>query len=320
MIITDQDPAMTKAITEALPHTFHRFCSWHILNKFSKKLDGLKYQKYYQIFHSCICNSNSAEEFDSRWTEIIENNGLSDNTWLESIYKIRSSWIPTLVNHCFSARMSTSQRVDSQHSFFKNYVFELNLLVDFVVHFKRELLHQRHNELEEDDDHINIEEKPKTAMSLDIEDHMAKVYTRKFFYEVQEQLKESFKYKLELVRENVTHCVFKVIRKNIDTCKFRELTSEKESDFASCRCRKWESERVPYRHVLSYLIKIQDVDKLPIQYIIKRWTKAARQKFVFDSDGLEIKDHIFHFNPFDFKISDLNRIKGILVFSAKAFF
>ena len=27
MIITDQDPAMTKAISEALPHTFHRYCS-----------------------------------------------------------------------------------------------------------------------------------------------------------------------------------------------------------------------------------------------------------------------------------------------------
>ncbi|KAL6210295.1 hypothetical protein ACLB2K_015528 [Fragaria x ananassa] len=153
--------------------------------------------------------------------------------------------------------MSSSQRAESQHSFFKNYVSQSNSLVEFMVQFKRGLFHQRNHELEED--YFNIEEKAKTVMSLEIEDHMAKVYTRKLFYEVQEQLTECFK----LIRENETHCV----------------------------CRKWESEGLPCRHVLSYLIKIQDVDKLPIQYILKRWTKEARQSLVLDSDGVEIKDN-----------------------------
>ncbi|XP_024195739.1 protein FAR1-RELATED SEQUENCE 5-like [Rosa chinensis] len=252
MIITDQDPAMTKAISEALPQTFHRYCSWHILNKFSEKLDAIKYRDYYQDFHSYIWNSSSREEFDSRWIEITEKSGLSDNKWLESIYEIRSSWIPAHVNHIFSAGVSSSQRAESQHSFFKNYVSDQNSLVEFMVQFKRGLLHQCHYKLEED--HINIDhEKSKTFMSLDIEDHMAKVYTRKLFYEVQEQLKESFKYKLELLRENVTHCVFKVMRKNIDTCKSRELTYKK--------------------------------------YILKRWTKTARQSLMLDYDGIEVKDN-----------------------------
>ncbi|XP_024199489.1 protein FAR1-RELATED SEQUENCE 12-like [Rosa chinensis] len=211
MIITDEDPAMTKAISEALPQTFHRYCSWHILNKFFEKL---------QL-----------------------NIGIPTKTFIAA----------------------------------------------YGIQFKRGLLHQRHSELQED--HINIDEKEKTVMSLDIEDHMAKVYTRKLFYEVQEQLRESFKYKLELVFENVTQEQFKVIRKNIDTCKFRELTYEKKSDFASCSCRKFDSEGLPCRHVLAYLIKIQDVDKLPIQYILKRWTKAARQRVVLDSNGMEIKDN-----------------------------
>ncbi|KAK3219256.1 hypothetical protein Dsin_013226 [Dipteronia sinensis] len=39
MIITDQDPAMTKAISHSFPETFHRYCSWHILNKFSDHID-----------------------------------------------------------------------------------------------------------------------------------------------------------------------------------------------------------------------------------------------------------------------------------------
>ncbi|KAL6175580.1 hypothetical protein ACLB2K_052219 [Fragaria x ananassa] len=183
--------------------------------------------------------------------------------------------------------MSSSQKAESQHYFFKDYVSQWNTLVEFMVQFRRGLLHQRNHELRED--HINIEEKVKTAMSLDIEDDMAKVYTQKCFYEVQEQLKESFKYKLELLRENETESMFKVIRKNINTSKSREVIYKKGSDFASCSCRKWESEGLPCRHILCYLIKIQDVDKLPVQYILKRWTKVARQSVVLDSNGVEIK-------------------------------
>ncbi|KAL6138384.1 hypothetical protein ACLB2K_063667 [Fragaria x ananassa] len=187
MIITDQYSAMTKAISEALPQSFHIYCSWHILNKFSEKLDAIKYQNYYQDFHSCIWNSSSKEEFDSRWIEITEKSGLSDNKWLQSIYEIRSSWIPSHVNHVFSTGMSSNQRAESQNFFFKSYVSEWNSLVEFMVQFKRGLIHQHHNELKED--HMNIDEKAKTVMSLDVEEHMAKVYTHKKFYKVQEQLR-----------------------------------------------------------------------------------------------------------------------------------
>ncbi|KAI5323061.1 hypothetical protein L3X38_032133 [Prunus dulcis] len=37
IIIIDQDAAMSKAIVVTLPTTFHRYCIWHILNKFMEK-------------------------------------------------------------------------------------------------------------------------------------------------------------------------------------------------------------------------------------------------------------------------------------------
>ncbi|XP_004298125.1 PREDICTED: protein FAR1-RELATED SEQUENCE 5-like [Fragaria vesca subsp. vesca] len=43
-----------------------------------------------------------------------------------------------------------------------------------------------------------------------------------------------------------------------------------------------------YRHILGYLLKVQEVDQLPDQYILKRWTKAANADVVKDLDGLEI--------------------------------
>ncbi|XP_038707587.1 protein FAR1-RELATED SEQUENCE 5-like isoform X2 [Tripterygium wilfordii] len=106
MIITDQDPAMSKAIAEILPNTLHRFCMWHILSKFSEKLDVVKWKEHYQHFHRCIWNSDSREEFDVQWAEVIESSGLNTNEWLKALYDIRSKWIPAYVNDTFSAAFS----------------------------------------------------------------------------------------------------------------------------------------------------------------------------------------------------------------------
>ncbi|KAL6211603.1 hypothetical protein ACLB2K_016826 [Fragaria x ananassa] len=86
MIITDQDLAMEKAISEILPDTFHRYCSWHILRKFSEKLDAIKCRDYYEDFRNCIYSSENGEEFDSKWRSVLAKSGLSGHSWLQSIY------------------------------------------------------------------------------------------------------------------------------------------------------------------------------------------------------------------------------------------
>ncbi|KAF7150738.1 hypothetical protein RHSIM_Rhsim02G0163600 [Rhododendron simsii] len=61
MIITDQDLAMMKAIAIALPNTHHRYCMWHITNKFSEKISALSYKEYYEELKNCIWNSETPE-------------------------------------------------------------------------------------------------------------------------------------------------------------------------------------------------------------------------------------------------------------------
>ncbi|CAL2228294.1 unnamed protein product [Prunus armeniaca] len=126
IIITDQDPAMTKDISEALPNTFHRYCSWNILNKFSDKPECIL---HHQQFRECVCDFESRDEFDLKWKIIVENNGLNEDTWLQSIFNIRSKWVPAYVNHIFSCGMSSSQRAESGHAFFKRSA-RFDLMVD----------------------------------------------------------------------------------------------------------------------------------------------------------------------------------------------
>ncbi|XP_073137664.1 protein FAR1-RELATED SEQUENCE 5-like [Henckelia pumila] len=72
VIITDQDPAMTKAIAQVFPQTMHRYCLWHILNKFSEKLDPMTFRDHYQSIKHVIENSTTPDEFVSSWEEAMK--------------------------------------------------------------------------------------------------------------------------------------------------------------------------------------------------------------------------------------------------------
>ncbi|KAK9274619.1 hypothetical protein L1049_021869 [Liquidambar formosana] len=85
MIITDQDPAMEIAIKNVLPNTTHRFCIWHILKKFSKKLDYATYDQHYQSFRNCIWDSENPQEFEARWVDLIEKIELQGHELWESM-------------------------------------------------------------------------------------------------------------------------------------------------------------------------------------------------------------------------------------------
>ncbi|KAL2526724.1 Protein FAR1-RELATED SEQUENCE 5 [Abeliophyllum distichum] len=121
IIITDQDAAIAKAISMVLPFTFHRYCIWHILNKFSEKINVMVYNDEYHMLVNIIKNSESPDEFESRWAAVMENEAFANNEWLCNMFSIRSRWVPAYVNHIFSAGMSSSQRSESNHSFFKRW-------------------------------------------------------------------------------------------------------------------------------------------------------------------------------------------------------
>ncbi|XP_050104663.1 protein FAR1-RELATED SEQUENCE 5-like [Malus sylvestris] len=274
MIITDQDPAMTKAIPYCFPNTFHRFCTWHILDKFSSKLPAMKYRDHYLDFKACIWESETREEFDVKWMAVVSKSGLSGNGWLQSIYGIRSTWVPSYVNHVFSANCSTSQRAESGHSFLKKYVSKNNSFLEFMVKYNRALVRQRHSELKAD--HIDLNERPKLKCPIKMDAQMANIYTRSSYLDFQEQLWESYSYNIELTSENDSCSMFKVLPIDDENGRVREILYEKSMDFVSCSCKKFDSSGIPCSHLLAYLHRIRQFQILPDEYILKRWTKSAK--------------------------------------------
>ncbi|KAK3182984.1 hypothetical protein Dsin_030270 [Dipteronia sinensis] len=137
------------------------------------------------------------------------------------MYEISSKWVLVYVNHVFSTEMSSSQRVESYHAFFKRYVSKKNSLLDFITRFNRAIARQRHEELIAD--HVDINEKPLLKMPNLIEKQMVEIYTRKISYTFQEELWESFYYIVELIRENDDQCIYTIERPDESSSRVREI-------------------------------------------------------------------------------------------------
>ncbi|XP_073048393.1 protein FAR1-RELATED SEQUENCE 5-like [Primulina eburnea] len=274
IIITDQDPAMTKAIAQVFPQTTHRYCLWHILNKFSEKLNPVSFRDHYQSIKNVIVHSSTCDEFESSWEAVMHSANLEQHNWLSLMFELRHKWVPAYFNHVFSAGMSSSQRSESSHAFFKRYISSKNSLMDFIIRFNKALRHQRHNELVAD--HIDMNERPKLQSKWPMESQMVNVYTKKKWLEFRNEMSQSHGYYVQPESVGNEFGVYKVMNfQGSSSSKPRVLTHVIQRDDISCSCMKFQYEGIPCRHMLAFF-RINQVFHLPDKYILKRWTQGAK--------------------------------------------
>ncbi|XP_073015406.1 protein FAR1-RELATED SEQUENCE 5-like [Primulina eburnea] len=274
LIITDQDPAITKVIAEVFLKTIHRYCLWHILNKFPDKLNPVTFRDHYQSIKNVIVHSTTSIEFERSWEDVMNCANLVENDRLSLMYELRHKWVPAYFNHVFSAGMSSSQRSESSHAFFKRYVCNKNSLMDFLIRFNKALRHQRHNELVSD--HTDMNERPKVKSNWPMELKMVNVYTKNKWLEFQNEISLSHGYYVQQASIGIEFGVYNVINfQGSSSAKHRLLTHDIQRDDISCSCMKFQFEGIPCRHMLAFFC-INQVFHLPDQYILKRWTKDAK--------------------------------------------
>ncbi|XP_035838132.1 protein FAR1-RELATED SEQUENCE 2-like [Helianthus annuus] len=97
VVVTDQYPAMKKAISALFVDTRHRLCMWHVMHKLSLKVGVWLCNS--TNFKERICgvvwtDILTPEEFESEWEMVIAEFNLEDDDWLSDIFALRESWIP----------------------------------------------------------------------------------------------------------------------------------------------------------------------------------------------------------------------------------
>ncbi|XP_073019457.1 protein FAR-RED IMPAIRED RESPONSE 1-like [Primulina eburnea] len=152
----------------------------------------MTFRDHYESIRNAILHSSTDEEFESSWEAAMSNANLEQHDWLSLMFDLRHKWVPAYFNHVFSAGMSSSQRSESSHAFFKRYISSKNSLMDFIIRFNKALRHQRHNELVAD--HVDMNERPKLQSKWPMESQMVTVYTKKKWLEFLEEMSQSHGY------------------------------------------------------------------------------------------------------------------------------
>ncbi|XP_035841569.1 protein FAR1-RELATED SEQUENCE 2-like [Helianthus annuus] len=191
VVVTDQDPAMKKAISVVFVDRRHRLCMWHVMHKLSLKV-GVR-----------LCNSTNfkericgvvwtdiltPEELESEWEAVIAEFNLEDNDWLSDIFALRESWIPAYNRmEQMSGLMRTTSRSESENHFFCQVCNSKATLVDFMTHYETSIEAQPHTHLK--NDHESRYKKPKLKSSYKLlEGQAVDIYTKSIFCDTQAEL------------------------------------------------------------------------------------------------------------------------------------
>ncbi|XP_035844501.1 protein FAR1-RELATED SEQUENCE 2-like [Helianthus annuus] len=170
VVITDQDPAMKKAIFVV----GIRLCN---STNFKERICGVVWT-----------NILTPEEFESEWEAVIAKFNLEDNDWLSDIFALRESWIPAYYRmEQMSGLMRTTSRSESENHFFGQVCNSKATLVEFMTHYETAIEAQRHTHRK--NDHESRYKRPQLKSSYKLlEGQAVDIYTKSIFCDVQAEL------------------------------------------------------------------------------------------------------------------------------------
>ncbi|KAA8547929.1 hypothetical protein F0562_004358 [Nyssa sinensis] len=281
LIITDYDSAISKAVEKVFPESNHRYCKWHIMSKMPKEM-GHTYSalpKTFQVeFDKCINKSETPEEFESAWELLLDKYNLRGNEWLQSLYIDRKLWVPTYIRDTFFAGMYATQRSGSVNSLFDGYVNARTTLQDFAEQYEKALDDRYEKEAKAEFETFYT--KPILKTPLPIEKQVAEVYTRKMFTIFQDEIFQSLVLAVKLSGDEGSISTYEVARFD-EEHKVYFVAFNLSEQSASCSCKMFQFEGILCRHVIA-VFKATNIFMLPPHYILKRWTRNAKDEAMLD--------------------------------------
>ena len=90
-IFIDQDVVMAKAILHCMPSTYHRLCTWHMLQNALKHVNGVFMGDVKSVLSRFFNEIEEENDFLMVWNHMLNEYNVNDNTWLKSIFDLKKS-------------------------------------------------------------------------------------------------------------------------------------------------------------------------------------------------------------------------------------
>lgn len=291
VMLTDQNNAIKAAIAAVLPETRHCYCLWHVLDRLPRNLDywSMWQDTFMKKLFKCIYRSWSEEEFDRRWLKLIDKFHLRDVQWMRSLYEERKFWAPTFMRGITFAGLSTRCRSESVNSLFDRYVHAETSLKEFLEGYGLMLEDRYEEEAKADFDAWH--EAPELKSPSPFEKQMLLVYSHEIFRKFQlEVLGAAACHLTKESEEGTTYSV----KDFDDNQKYLVDWDEFKSDIY-CSCRSFEYKGYLCRHAI-VVLQMSGVFTIPINYVLQRWTNAARNRHQISGNLELVQSNIRRFN------------------------
>jgi zinc finger SWIM domain-containing protein 3 len=286
VLLTDRHLTIGEWWNTIWPGTVHRFCVWQVYNEGLNFLNPvfLGSNSFGKEFSRCMFDFDDAKEFEIEWENMLENYELRSNVWLTEVYEERERWAPPYCHEIFIGDIKGSLRKETISGMVKKYS-DLDLdFMEFIRNFERIVEETRQNELQADtrtDQHIVLF--PFTRMLKQAMDS----YTTTMFKIFQTEFEFSLDFMVYAVGPTGAICEYKVT--NGDEPKEFLVRFDSSEVAIECSCKKFEHTGLPCRHIIKTL-DIVNIKELPDRYLLKRWTKQAKQVIYSREDDVNLFD------------------------------
>ena len=134
VFVTDADPAADAAIAQIYEATYPIHCIFHISENLPKNLKSKLHEQYESFVHDFfLCrNSLCQENFNERWSQLIENYSNVKDYLMRALYPSRQAWARAFTSKTFTARIQTTSRVEGLNNIIKRMLAANSTLCDLA--------------------------------------------------------------------------------------------------------------------------------------------------------------------------------------------
>ncbi|XP_015955130.1 protein FAR1-RELATED SEQUENCE 1-like [Arachis duranensis] len=203
--------------------------------------------------------------------------GLEDNDWIASTYEKKEQWMHAYLCDKFCAGLRTTSKCEGIDSSLKKFIKSENCLLELVENLDRVVKDYRNNEFIVD--YKSLYTDPVLMTGLESLERLAsKLYTRKIFFEVKEQI-ESVGGMIVLYKDRFGSIEKFMLRKFRKPHRVYVVLYDKSSDKFECSCKLLNSVGILCGHIFC-ILKELDIEELPNRLVLKRWCKDAKSDII----------------------------------------
>lgn len=293
VILTEQNGALKQAVAAVLPDTRHCFSLWSALERIPEKLEYLSpwQDNFVSKFHKCIYRSWTEEQFERRWSKLLDRFTLREDEWLQSLYDDRKQWVPIFMRDVSLAGLSAASRSKSLNAWFDKYIDEVSSLREYIERYKLIM-----EDLRVEEAKVNFDawhETPDLKTPSPFEKQMIFIYTHEMFKRFQVEVLGAAA--CHLKKENVFGSLATYSVKDCEDNQVFMVSWDHSKLDVSCSCRSYEYKGYVCRHAI-VVLQMSGVFEIPSKYILQRWTNVALSRHAMSDRLDEVQSKVRRFN------------------------